>query len=112
MESKNLKGALFADSDASILRKGTITIDGQLKYVSLIRAKTQKGEDILEVSVSAGRIFLNKPEDKQNEKYPDLSGKINIDGKEYQFGGWNNTSRDGVEYIGVSMQTVEEEIPF
>ena len=39
MKSKNLKGALFSDSDASILRKGTITIDGELKYVSLIKAK-------------------------------------------------------------------------
>ena len=149
MKSKNLKGALFSDSDASILRKGTITIDGELKYVSLIKAKTKQGEDILEVSVSAGRIFLNKPEEKSTPTYTDLSGKINIDGnnvkvtelpvmmwtdkykefcegllenkkiknfnidgKKYSFGGWKNVSKEGIDYIGVEMQNVKEDIPF
>ena len=112
MKSKNLKGALFSDSDARILRKGTIRIVGELKYVSLIKAKTKQGEDILEVSVSAGRIFLNKPEEKSTPTYPDLSGKINIDGKKYSFGGWKNVSKEGIDYIGVEMQNVKEDIPF
>lgn len=112
MEDKNLKGALFPDSDAVLLRKGTITIDGDKKYVSLIKAKTRTGDDILEISVSSGRVFINKQEDKKNEKGPDLSGKIIIDGKNYSFGGWKNVSSDGVEYIGVSMQNNDEDIPF
>ena len=85
------------------MSKGTITINGATRYCSLIKAQSQKGEDIYEVVVSAGRVYVNKPEEKQNEKSPDVGGKITIDGQAYKFGAWNNVAKSGQNYLGVSL---------
>ena len=102
-DNEDLKGAFFIDGNCQIMSKGTITINGATRYCSLIKAQSQKGEDIYEVVVSAGRVYVNKPEEKQNEKSPDVGGKITIDGQAYKFGAWNNVAKSGQNYLGVSL---------
>lgn len=40
-------------------------------------------------------IFINQ---KKNDRQPDLTGKITIDGKEYEFSAWTKTSKNGKDY--------------
>ena len=110
-EHENLKGAMFPDNNAEIAYKGTINVNGEQKYVSLIKAKTQNGEDIYEIAVSMGRVYFNAPESKKNKVGPDIGGPITIDGRKYKFGGWNNISKNGNSYLGCSLQD-KTEAPF
>ena len=88
-DNEELKGAFFVDGNCQIMSKGTITVNGATRYCSLLKAQSQKGEEIYELAVSAGRVYYNPPEKKQNPKSPDVSGKVTIDGQGYKFGAWN-----------------------
>jgi len=111
-DNEDLKGAFFVDGNCQIMSKGTITINGATRYCSLVKAQSQKGEDIYEVAVSAGRVYVNAPEDKQNPKSPDVSGKITIDGQPYKFGAWNNVAKSGQNYLGISLSKSDGETPY
>lgn len=111
-QDNNLKGAMFTDNDCEIIYKGTIMINGDTRYYSLIRAKTQKGEDVIELAMSTGRVYINNAEDKKSDKTPDVGGNIHIDGVKYKFGGWNNVAKSGQNYLGVSLRKADEGIPF
>ena len=106
-DNEELKGAFFVDGNCQIMSKGTITINGATRYCSLVKAQSQKGENIYEVAVSAGRVYYNAPEEKQNPKSPDVSGKISIDGSDYKFGAWNNVAKSGQNYLGISLTPKE-----
>ncbi len=112
MAHDNLKGAMFPDNNADVAYKGTLNINGETKYVSLIKAQTQRGEEVYEVAVSMGRVYLNPTEKKQNAKSPDVGGPITIDGKRYKFGAWNNVSEKGDSYLGLSLIEQVDNIPF
>jgi len=102
-DNEELKGAFFVDGNCQIMSKGTITVNGATRYCSLLKAQSQKGEEIYELAVSAGRVYYNPPEKKQNPKSPDVSGKVTIDGQGYKFGAWNNVAASGQNYLGISM---------
>jgi uncharacterized protein (DUF736 family) len=108
-DNENLKGAFFVDGNCQILMKGTISINGATRYCAILKAQSQKGEEIHELVVSAGRVYVNPPEEKQNEKSPDVGGKITIDGHHYKFGGWNNVAKTGQNYLGVSLQVTDRQ---
>lgn len=40
-----------------------------------------------------GALFKN--DRKESDSHPDLSGKINVDGKEYWLSGWSKRNEDG-----------------
>jgi len=104
MTDQNLKGAMFTDNNCEIVYKGTIQINGDTRYYSLIKTKTQKGEDIIELAMSTGRVYINSAESKTSDKTPDVGGNIRIDGVRYKFGGWNNVAKSGQDYLGVSLK--------
>ncbi len=112
MDDKEMKGALWPDNNAQILYKGNFQINGEKKYASLIKTKTQNGNDIVELSTSVGIVHQNKQEDKQNPKSPDIGGTITIDGVLYKIGGWNNMSSNGQEYLGLSLEKKVSTQPF
>ena len=103
---------MSAEMESPATYSGSITINGATRYCSLVKAKSQKGEDIYEVAVSAGRVYVNAPEDKQNPKSPDVSGKITIDGQPYKFGAWNNVAKSGQNYLGISLSKSDGETPY
>lgn len=108
----DFKGAMFTDNNCEIIYKGTIQINGDTRYYSLLRTKTQKGEEIIELAMSCGRVYINSPEQKKSETTPDVGGNIRIDGTKYKFGGWNNVAKSGQNYLGVSLRKSEDDIPF
>jgi uncharacterized protein (DUF736 family) len=42
--------------------------------------------------------FLSKNKYKKEEKHPDIKGKINVGGKDYDLAGWEKTNDNGKYY--------------
>ena len=45
-----------------------------------------------------GVLFHNQ---KESDKHPDMKGKINIEGKEYELAAWRNQSKSGKPYMSL-----------
>ena len=54
-----------------------------------------------------GSLFKN--DKKTEEKHPDMSGTINIDGTEYWISGWKKTSKAGTGFISLSVRPKAEQ---
>lgn len=58
-------------------------------------------------NTNRGAIFRNTR--KTTDKHPDMTGKINVDGKDYWVSGWTAYKRnDGEKYLQLSVTPVEE----
>lgn len=57
-------------------------------------------------NTNRGVLFKNK--NKQSEKHPDLTGKIDVGGVEYFLSGWKKKSANGIEFISISVQKAGE----
>jgi hypothetical protein len=108
MDEKEMKGALWPDNNAQILYKGKFQVNGETKYATMIKTKTQNGNEIVELCTSAGIVYQNREEEKQNPKTPDVGGTISINGNLYKLGGWNNIASNGTEYLGLSLEKKEQ----
>jgi len=58
-------------------------------------------------NVNRGSLFKN--EKKEEEKHPDMTGSINIDGNEYWISGWKKTSKAGSGFISLSVRPKQEQ---
>lgn len=50
---------------------------------------------------NSGALFKNSKKEKESQ--PDLTGKITVNGVEYNLYGWGNTSKSGNEYISLKV---------
>ena len=66
---KELKGFLWHETGSTVIRKGTMQINGEEIYSAIVKTKV-KGEDKYELMVSAGLLHLN--EEKKSERSPDI----------------------------------------
>lgn len=60
-----------------------------------------------------GVLFRNN--DKQTDRSPDYSGRITVDGVEYQLAGWLTESAKGLKYLSIKAripEPMEGETPF
>lgn len=56
---------------------------------------------------NSGALFKNN--DKTKETQPDLTGNINIDGKDYQLSAWKNVSKEsGKTYLSLRINNKKE----
>ena len=69
--------------------------------------QSQPAAKLLEV----GKLAIFKNDYKTKETHPDFKGKVEIDGKEYQYSGWNSLSKNGLPYINgkLSVQVESDE---
>ena len=104
---KELKGFLWHETGSTVLRKGTIQINGKELYAAIIKSSNNKAEEKYELMISAGLLHVNDV--KKSEKSPDIGGPITFDGQKYKLGGWRKTSEKGAEYTSVSLQVKEED---
>jgi len=58
-------------------------------------------------STNRGSLFKN--DKKTEEKHPDLSGSINIEGTEYWISGWSKVSKGGQKFISLSVRQKQEQ---
>lgn len=52
-------------------------------------------------NTNKGILFTN--DRKESEKHPDFTGKLDVNGKEYQLAAWNRTSKNGKNFLSVSI---------
>jgi hypothetical protein len=57
-------------------------------------------------NTNRGSLFKN--DKKTEEKHPDMSGSINIDGTEYWISGWRKKSKADVGFISLSVRPKEQ----
>jgi uncharacterized protein (DUF736 family) len=57
-------------------------------------------------STNRGSLFKN--DKKTEEKHPDMSGTININGTEYWISGWKKQSKAGTGFISLSVRPKEQ----
>lgn len=60
-------------------------------------------------NTNRGVLFYNN--EKKNERGPDWSGSLNVDGKEYFFDAWTKQGRNGGEFLSVSVKPKEYKAP-
>lgn len=58
-------------------------------------------------NTNRGSLFKN--DKKTEEKHPDLSGSINIEGVEYWISGWSKVSKGGQKFISLSVRQKQEQ---
>ena len=78
---KELKGFLWHETGSTVIRKGTMQINGEEIYSAIVKTKV-KGEDKYELMVSAGLLHLN--EEKKSERSPDIGGPITWNNVQYK----------------------------
>ena len=69
-------------------------------------------------NTNKGALFLAK--ERKTEKHPNMTGKVNIDGKDFSLSAWSNTSKKGEKYLALKVSDFkphdpkkqEDELPF
>jgi len=101
------QGYLWHETDSSVSRKGSFTLQGNKHYGSIVKSHNAKGESKYEFMVSVGLLFLN--EDKRSERSPDMGGKITFNGKQYKLGCWAKQSEQGTPFTSLGFDELDEE---
>jgi len=99
------------NGNSSVMRKGTLTLDGKKHYVAIIESHNDRGEPKYEFMVSAGLLHINKEHEKVSENSPDIGGAISLGEsfKTFKLGGWKKMSKNNQEYTSISIKEKEEE---
>lgn len=57
-------------------------------------------------NTNSGIIFLEQ--DKESEKHPDYTGKLDVKGKEYRLAGWKRIGKSGKPFISLKLSEPEQ----
>ena len=108
-EPESTGGGLVSEN-CKVIQKGRIKIDGEDRYSAILEYYDKiQGTKKSELVISVGLLHENKPQDKKDEKSPDIYGAITFNKKSYKFGGWANQTKYGKNYTGVNLKPKEYE---
>lgn len=54
---------------------------------------------------NSGALFKNYKKEKESQ--PDLTGKITVNGVDYNLSGWSNTTKGGEKYISIKVSELK-----
>ena len=54
-------------------------------------------------NTNTGVLFINETASEQN-KQPQMTGKLNVDGKDFQIAGWRKESKSGKKFLSLKIQ--------
>ena len=97
------------NGNSSVMRKGTLTLDGKKHYVAIIESHNSEGQPKYEFMVSAGLLHINQEHEKVSSNSPDIGGAITLNSSVYKLGGWKKMSKNNQEYTSISIKEKEEE---
>ena len=100
------KGRMWPEHAAKIIRKGSMTLKGDKKYIAILETFIN-GEHKYELMMSVGLLKLQ--EEKASPKHPDIKGPVTIDGVKYVFSGWKHESEKGLPYTNVGLLVADEQ---
>ena len=110
-------GFLWHETNSTVMRKGSLTLDGKKHYVAIIESYNDRGEPKYEFMMSLGLLHVNQQHEKVSENSPDIGGAITIpstgtggnEGQVFKLGGWKKISKKNQEYTSISIKPKEEE---
>ena len=107
------------NGNSSVMRKGTLTLNGKKHYVAIIESHNSEGQPKYEFMVSAGLLHINQEHEKVSANSPDIGGAISIpssgsgsgstEPRVFKLGGWKKMSKNNQEYTSISIKEKEEE---
>jgi len=73
-------------------------------------------------NTNSGALFKNNTKEEGDNR-PDMTGVVDVEGKEYRVSAWSNTSKNGMKYLSLKVsekqdgqqmqsQKNDEEMPF
>jgi uncharacterized protein (DUF736 family) len=100
---------MFPTGQMKLLRAGEVHFDATPERLAIVQVQTKNDKTVFEVYQKIGAVFPNI--DQQNEKSPDVSGKITYNHAEWKMAGWKQESKSGLEYTSISLSPpIEAEI--
>lgn len=60
-------------------------------------------------NTNRGALFSNRDKKREGKKDPDYKGRINVNGVDCWLSAWLETSKDGVKYMSLSAQPMEQQ---
>lgn len=52
-------------------------------------------------NTNSGALFINK--NRKEDKHPNYTGKLNVEGKEFQIVGWIRQTKTGEQYLSIKL---------
>ena len=57
-------------------------------------------------NTNKGALFTAK--ERKTDKHPHMTGKINLDGKDYSLAAWSNESKKGDKYLALKVSEFQD----
>ena len=103
---------MWHETNSTVMRKGSLTLDGKKYYVAIIESYNDRGEPKYEIMMSAGLLHVNQQHEKVSEDSPDIGGAITINEQVFKLGGWKKMSKNNQEYTSISIKPKEEKTQY
>lgn len=58
-------------------------------------------------NTNSGALFKNNTKEEGDNR-PDMTGVVNVDGKEWRLSAWSNTSKSGMKYLSIKVSEKQE----
>ena len=100
-------GYMWHETNSTVMRKGSLTLDGKKYYVAIIESYNDRGEPKYEFMMSAGLLHVNQQHEKVSEDSPDIGGAITINEQVFKLGGWKKMSKNNQEYTSIGIKPKE-----
>jgi len=59
-------------------------------------------------NTNSGALFPNNTKEEGDNR-PNMTGVVNVEGKEYRLSAWSNTSKNGMKYLSLKVSEKQEE---
>tara|TARA_R100001082_G_C4218330_1_gene98064 strand:- start:15 stop:251 length:237 start_codon:yes stop_codon:yes gene_type:complete len=58
-------------------------------------------------NTNSGALFKNNTKEEGDNR-PDMTGVVDVEGKEYRVSAWSNTSKNGMKYLSLKVSEKQE----
>ena len=58
-------------------------------------------------NTNSGALFKNNTKEEGDNR-PDMTGGVDVEGKEYRVSAWSNTSKNGMKYLSLKVSEKQE----
>jgi len=59
-------------------------------------------------NTNSGALFTNNTKEEGDNR-PNMTGLVNVEGKDYRISAWSNTSQKGMKYLSLKIQEKQDE---
>lgn len=100
-------GVMYNAEHQSIVRSGTVNVEGNESRMAIIQTKTKDGKIIYSIYKEVG--LVNPTKNKTSDKQPDMTGEIETPNGQYMVWGRKKTSQKNNDYTSLSLKPKDED---